>query len=1214
MLEEALKKQVLFFDGGMGTSIQGYRLEEKDFRGERFRDHARDLKGNNDLLNLTRPELVSEIHYKFLKAGANIICTNTFNSTKISQDDYGLSSLAYELNKEAAKLARKVLEAFRQEVPDRPLFVAGSLGPTNKTCSLSPDVNRPEHREVTFSGLVEAYYEQALGLWEGGVDILLPETVFDTLNLKACLFAIDKLFEEKSTRLPVIISVTVTDKSGRTLSGQTMEAFWNSIRHAKPLAVGINCALGARDMRPYVKELSDLCDCYISCYPNAGLPDALSETGYTETSEETASQLEEFARAGLLNLAGGCCGTTPEHIEKISSRLAKYPPRKIPIVERLTRLSGLEALRIRASDKFFVVVGERTNVTGSPKFRNLIAANDFVGALTVARQQVQSGANIIDINFDEGLLDSPACMVKFLNLIASEPEISRVPIMLDSSKWSVLEAGLQCMQGKGIVNSLSLKEGEDEFLAKAQLVRKYGAALIVMAFDEKGQATSREDKVNVCRRAYKLLVDKAGFDPCDIIFDANVLTVGTGMEEHNDYAKAFIGALPDIKAACPFALTSGGISNVSFSFRGQNRIREAMHASFLYHAIRNGLDMGIVNAGMIEVYEEVDRVLLQLVEAVLFNKAADATEKLIAYGQSHQETQESRQKKAQEWREAPVKERLKHALIQGIEDFIEADTEEARHLFVKPLEVIEGPLMDGMKEVGDLFGEGKMFLPQVVKSARVMKRAVAYLRPFMEKDKAAAPSRGKLVIATVKGDVHDIGKNIVSVVLGCNSYEVIDLGVMVRCEDILEKARSMDADIIGLSGLITPSLDEMVFNAKEMERQGFQVPLLIGGATTSKLHTAIKIAPHYSGPVCHVIDASRVVGVCNAFMNEASKEETVRALKEEQETLRSRREQTVSRAEFWTYEEACKRRLKVDRVSEPAPSFLGRRFFSASLKNIADFIDWAPFFWTWGIKGIYPHVLESPKWGEQARSLFKDAQKFLQDIIERSRFQAKASLGIWPVRKNGDDLDVLDPEGGRTLGTLCFLRQQKKGKEANESLCLSDYVQDEGDFLGAFAVTMGFEVGQWAEQFAKKQDDYSSIMVKALGDRMAEAFAELLHGELRKVWGYGKEETLSLEDLIKERYRGIRPAPGYPACPDHTEKQKLWELMDVERQTGIHLTESFAMDPPSSVSGYYFCHPQAKYFRVGSILEDQVKSYAVRKRMSLKEVEKWLAPILAYDP
>lgn len=1213
-LKSLLSQRIVFFDGAMGTMIQTFKLSEEDFRGDRFANYNGNLKGNNDLLVITKPEIIRDIHLQYLEAGADIISTNTFNSNSISQKDYGLESLCYELNYEAAKVAKSAAKEFEKKYK-RKAFVAGALGPTSKTCSLSPDVNHPEHREVNFQDLVKTYSEQTEALVEGGVDILLPETVFDTLNLKACLFGIESYFEKTKKRIPVIISVTITDRSGRTLSGQTIEAFWNSIRHTRPFAVGINCALGAKDMRPYIRELSRLADCYVHCYPNAGLPDPLSATGYNELPADTGGQLEEFAEEALINLAGGCCGTTPAHIKEIVRRLSKFPVRPIPNVPVKTRLSGLEPLSIISTETNFILVGERTNVTGSPRFNQLIKDKDFKTALTVARQQVENGANIIDINFDEGLLDSVACMRHFLNLIATEPTIARVPIMIDSSKWEVLEAGMQCIQGKGIVNSLSLKEGEEAFLHKARLVKNYGCALVVMAFDEQGQATTKEDKIRICARAYKLLTEKIHFDPSDIIFDPNVLTVGTGIAEHSDYAIHFFDAVKGIKEQCPYALTSGGVSNVSFSFRGQNRIREAMHSSFLYHAIQNGLNMGIVNAGMIEVYESIEPKLLELVEDVLLNRKEDATESLVSFSQSLNQDAGAREKKKDEWRSKPVGERIAYAMIQGIDDYIVQDTEEARHMFSKPLQVIEGPLMDGMREVGDLFGAGKMFLPQVVKSARVMKVAVAYLEPYMEKEKAVASTRGTIVLATVKGDVHDIGKNIVGVVLACNSYKVIDLGVMVPCEKILATAKEVGASIIGLSGLITPSLDEMIFNAKEMEHQGFKVPLLIGGATTSALHTAVKIAQHYSPPVCHVEDASRVVGVCNQLLSEEQAPQYIQKNEEDQEKLRQRHSQQDSKADYWTYKDALAKRFKTNALDDLKPAFLGIREVSDTpLEEIAKYIDWAPFFWSWGLQGIYPKIFDSPKWGKEARKLYDEAQVLLKEVLEAKHFGPKGIVGIWPAKQSGDDVLVLDPKTHKTISKFCFLRQQRKSESGEFTYSLADFISGDSAYVGAFAVSMGDEVGQWADTFSKKNDDYTSIMAKALGDRMAEAFAEYLHKKVRDWMGYGEGEDLSIDEIIREKYRGIRPAPGYPACPDHTEKQTIWELMDVEKRTGIRLTESYAMTPPSSVSGYYFFHPEAQYFRVGKILKDQLEDYAQRKNMKVAELERWLAPNLAYEP
>ncbi len=1225
-LLKELRQRILILDGAMGTMIQRYKLDEAQFRGERFKDHPVDLKGNNDLLVLTQPDIIKAIHTEYLAAGADIIETNSFSATTIAQADYQLESLAYELNKRSAEVAREAIEEFRAKHPERVCFVAGALGPTNRTLSLSPDVNNPAYRAVTFHEVAEAYYEAVCGLVDGGADILLPETTFDTLNLKAAIYAIERYFTEHGVRLPVMLSVTITDASGRTLSGQTTEAFWYSVRQAKPISVGINCALGATEMRPYIETLSRIADCAISCYPNAGLPNPLSVTGYDETPEITSGLLDDFAQSRLINIVGGCCGTTPDHIAAIARKMSQHAPRPIPTVEAATRLSGLEPLYIKPKSGLFYMVGERTNVTGSPKFAKLIKEGNFEAALAVARQQVESGANIIDVNFDEGMLDSEACMKRFLNLIASEPDIARVPVMIDSSKWSVLEAGLTCVQGKCIVNSISLKEGEEKFLEQARTIFCYGAAVVVMAFDEKGQAATRADKVRICQRAYQLLTEVVGFPPEDIIFDPNVLTVATGIEEHNSYAVDFIEAVREIKTTCPGALTSGGISNISFSFRGNNVVREAMHAAFLYHAIKAGLDMGIVNAGMLEVYEEVEPQLLVHVEDVLLNRRPDATERLLDFAERFKD--QSRQAKESDklaWRNGTVEERLSHALVKGIDEFIEIDTEEVRAKVARPLDVIEGPLMSGMKVVGNLFGEGKMFLPQVVKSARVMKKAVAYLQPFMEAEKAAQKAsdrkaQGRFLIATVKGDVHDIGKNIVAVVLACNNYEVTDLGVMVSCEEILRKAKELGADIIGLSGLITPSLDEMIHNASEMERQGFSIPLLIGGATTSKAHTAIKIAPHYHGATCHVADASLVVEVCNHLLSTERKAGYIEKLKHEQEELRERWAANLRESQLISLEEARKNRFVTDwaKVDIAEPERLGVwEHTDLKLDEIAAYIDWSPFFWTWDIKALYPKVLTHKTWGVQATELFADAQKVLEDIIRNQRFQARAVTGLWPAQSLGDDVELFVPgRPGQRLEILHFLRQQREKEAGKPAQCLADFVapKESGrmDYLGAFAVTAGHEVDEWAAHYEKKHDDYTAIMIKAIGDRMAEAMAEMIHKKMRQVWGYGRNEQTSLEDLIKEEYRGIRPAPGYPACPDHTEKATIWKLLGVEERIGMKLTESYAMYPGSSVSGYYFSHPEADYFRVGMIDKDQMQDYAQRKRMDLASTERWLQPIKGY--
>ena len=1220
-LKQLAKKKILIIDGAMGTMIQRYKLEEEDFRTPALKTHPVDLKGNNDLLCLSKPEIIKEIHRAYLDAGADIIGTNTFNGTTIAQEDYKTEGLVYEMNYQAAKLARETAEQFRKDT-GKEVFVAGALGPTNKTASLSPDVNDPGYRATDFDQLAASYKDQAKALVDGGAQILLPETVFDTLNLKACLFGIESLFDDLGKRLPLMISVTITDKSGRTLSGQTVGAFWNSIKHANPFSVGINCALGAQDMRPYIEELSKIADCYISCYPNAGLPNPLSDTGYDETPEDTSRQLEDFAQNSFVNLVGGCCGTTPDHIKAVATKLDGMAPRPIPEIAPSLRLSGLEALNISTDSAPFLMVGERTNVTGSPKFRRLIQDDDFDSALSVAKQQVTNGANIIDINFDEGLLDSKACMTRFLNLVSSEPDIARVPIMIDSSKWEVLEAGLKCIQGKGIVNSISLKEGEEEFLKYARIIQRYGAAAIVMAFDENGQAATRKDKVRICQRAYTLLTEKANFDPQDIIFDPNILTVATGIEEHNTYALDFIEAVQEIKETCPGARTSGGISNISFSFRGNNPVREAMHSAFLYHAIKSGLDMGIVNAGMLEVYEEVAPELLKKVEDVLLNRHSQATEDLVDFAEQFKGTAKKKDTSSLEWRQSSVEERLSHALVKGIPDFVDQDTEEARQAYPSPLAIIEGPLMDGMKIVGNLFGDGKMFLPQVVKSARVMKKAVTYLEPFMEKDQSkgsGSSSQGTMVIATVKGDVHDIGKNIVSVVMACNNYEVHDIGVMVRMETIIEKAKEVNADLIGLSGLITPSLEEMIFNAKEMQRLNFTTPLLIGGATTSKAHTAIKIAPVYESPVVHVADASLVVGVCNELMSPTKKPQFIKTLREEQEAVKERFYSTRSKAEFVPIEEARRKAFQLSEAYEPdRPNQLGVFKQCIALSEIVPMIDWSPFFWSWELKGVYPGILDSKKNGEQARELFRDAQNLLHDIVENQRFCPKVVLGFWPANRVGDDVEIYkDSTRSEVLETLHFIRQQRKKNEDKPYQCLADFVREKQfgcDFVGGFVVSMGTGVEDLARHFEDKQDDYSAILVKALGDRLAEALAEVMHKKARDIWGYGLQEQFTLNDLIQEKYRGIRPAPGYPACPDHSEKYTLWRLLDASQNTGVELTDSCAMTPPSSVSGLYFGHPDAQYFRVGNIQKDQVKDYAQRKGMEVGEVERWLAPNLGYDP
>lgn len=1219
-IEDLLKERILVLDGAMGTMIQRYSLTEEDFRGERFKDHPHPLKGNNDLLCITRPDIIESIHLQFLEAGANIIETCTFSSSRISQADYKMEHIVRELNIAGVKVARSAIDKFQKTNPDQPCFLAGAFGPTTKTASLSPDVNNPAYRAVSFDELVDVFYEQVDALLEAGVDLLLPETNIDTLNLKAAIFAIEKCFKNRGVRVPVSLSVTITDKSGRTLSGQTVEAFWNSVAHAKPLSVGINCALGAEDMRPYIEELAHVAGTHISCYPNAGLPNAFG--GYDQTPEDFGHHLHDFAVQGWLNIAGGCCGTTPDHIRAVAEAVKNVKPHKPVHPAEVTRLSGLEPLNI-TEDKGFLMVGERTNVTGSPKFKNLILAGDMEGALAVALQQVQNGANIIDVNFDEALLDGEKLMTEFLNLVASEPEISKVPIMIDSSKWSVIEAGLKCVQGKAIVNSISLKEGEDKFIEQAKLVRLYGASVIVMAFDEQGQAATKADKVRICQRAYKLLTEKVGFPPSDIIFDPNILTVATGIEEHNNYALDFIEATREIKATCPYAKVSGGVSNISFSFRGNNPVREAMHSVFLYHAIKAGMDMGIVNAGMLTVYEEIPKDLLELVEAVILNRRPDATERLISFAESVKASGEKAQVKDDAWRKEPVAARLSHALVKGIVEYIDEDAEEARKNYKKTLEVIEGPLMDGMKVVGELFGAGKMFLPQVVKSARVMKKAVAYLLPFMEAEKASSESnvkKDKILMATVKGDVHDIGKNIVGVVLACNNYEVIDLGVMVPADRILKEAREHNVSAIGLSGLITPSLDEMVYVAKEMEREGFKIPLLIGGATTSPAHTAVKIAEQYSEPVVHVLDASRVVNVMNELLNAEAKTKYAENVRKEQARLREQYLNRNAERNNLSLEDARKNKPKynwsTDEIAKP--SFIGKRVFADfPLSDLVPYIDWSPFFHTWELRGRFPQILEDEVVGKQATDLYNDAQKLLKDIVDNKRFTAKAIVGMFPANSVGDDIEVYSDESrSKILTTFHTLRQQMTKPDGQFNYALADYIapKDSGriDYIGGFAVTSGHGADEFEKLFEEKHDDYNSIMAKALADRLAEAFAEYMHKYIRDEWGFGKDENLSNSDLIKEKYRGIRPAAGYPASPDHTEKGILWDLLEVEKNTGIKLTESYAMWPGSSVSGLYFSHPDSKYFSVGKIGKDQISDYAKRKNMEIQIVEKWLSPYLDY--
>ena len=1215
-LKDRLHQRIVVLDGAMGTMIQKRNLAEADFRGTRFATHPCDVKGNNDLLVLTQPDLISSIHQEYLEAGADIIETNTFNSTAISMADYQMEHLAYELNVAGATAARKAADAAMHKDPSRSRIVAGVLGPTNRTASMSPDVNNPAFRAVTFEQLRQAYAEQVRGLVEGGSDLLLVETIFDTLNAKAAFFAIDQYCQEQGLSIPVMVSVTITDQSGRTLSGQTIEAFWHSIADAEPFSVGINCALGAKQMRPYIEELSKRAPVYISCHPNAGLPNAFG--GFDETPERMAADLREFAGNGWLNIVGGCCGSTPEHIAAIAEAVRDLPPHQVVEPDHGTRLSGLEPLTIRP-ELNFVNVGERTNVTGSPKFSRLIREGQFEEALAVARQQVEGGAQLIDVNMDEAMLDSENAMVQFLNLIASEPDICRVPVMVDSSKWSVIEAGLQCVQGKGVVNSISLKEGEETFKAQARLVKRYGAAVVVMAFDETGQADTIDRKVEICTRAYKILTEDVAFPPQDIIFDPNILTVATGIEEHNNYAVNFIEAIRQIKATLPYCKVSGGVSNISFSFRGNNVVREAMHAAFLYHAIQAGLDMAIVNAGQLGVYEEIPKDLLELVEDVLLNRRPDATERLVEFAETVQQ-QGKAVVKADAWRENSVEARLSHALVKGIVEFIDTDVEEARQKYDKPLKIIEGPLMDGMNVVGELFGAGKMFLPQVVKSARVMKKAVAYLLPFMDQEKEASGSsaQGKVLMATVKGDVHDIGKNIVGVVLGCNNYEVIDLGVMVPCDKILTRAKEEQVDMIGLSGLITPSLEEMAYNATEMARQGFDVPLLIGGATTSKAHTAVKIAPGYHEPVVHVTDASLAVNVVRQLLSKEEKPGFVEKVRQQQQQSREAYEGKKTQKKLLPLVEARQRRTPIDwQTSERAtPGFLGTRVIEDQpLSDLVPVIDWSPFFHTWELKGRYPKIFEDPIVGSRAKELFEDAQGLLKEILDNRLLTARAVYGLFPANSVDDDVEVYKDESrSEVLATFHTLRQQLEKPEGDANYALADFIAPKStgvaDYLGGFAVTTGIGIEALCERFEKDHDDYNSIMAKALADRLAEAFAEWLHREVREAWGYGKEEHLSAEDLIRERYRGIRPAPGYPACPDHTEKRILFDLLDAEQGTGIHLTETFAMFPASSVSGLYFAHPQAKYFAVGKIDHDQVKDYAARKQMDVATVQRWLSPNL----
>ena len=1219
-LEELLGQRILVLDGAMGTMIQRRRLEEADYRGEIFAGHAKELKGNLDALSLTRPDVIEDIHRAFLDAGADIIETNTFSANAVSQADYGLQHRVRELNVASARLAVKVAREITRRDPDRPRFVAGAIGPTNRTLSISPDVNRPGFRAIGFDELKDAYAEQVRGLLEGGVDLLLPETTFDTANLKAAIFAIEEVFEERGVRLPVILSITITDRSGRTLSGQTVEACWISIAHANPLAVGLNCALGAEDMRPYLEELAQVAPCFIHCYPNAGLPNAFGE--YDETPEHTARVIREFAEAGWVNLVGGCCGTTPEHVRAIADAVRGLRPHERTRVPHQARFSGLEPYVIRP-DTNFTVIGERTNVTGSKRFARLVKAGDYEAALAVALEQVRNGANLLDVNMDEGMIDGEEAMTTFLRLIASEPEIARVPIVIDSSKWSVIEAGLKCVQGKAVVNSLSLQEVEDAFREQARKVRRYGAGAVVMAFDEEGQATSVERKVEICQRAYRILVEEVGFPAEDIIFDPNILAIATGLAEHDEYAANFIEATRILKQACPGAKVSGGVSNLSFSFRGNDAVREAMHSAFLYHAIRAGLDMAIVNAGQLAVYEDIPKDLLERVEDVIFHRRPDATERLVAFAETVKGKKAAREEDLS-WRSGPVEARLSHALVHGIVDWIDEDVEEARRQYEKPLDVIEGPLMDGMKIVGDLFGAGKMFLPQVVKSARVMKKAVAVLLPYMEAERerlGTAESRGRILLATVKGDVHDIGKNIVGVVLGCNRYDVTDLGVMVPADKILATAREQGIDVIGLSGLITPSLDEMVHVAKEMKRQRFELPLLIGGATTSRQHTAVRIAPEYEPPTVHVLDASRVVGVVAALLSKERQAAFVEQNRRDQAELReihTRRKATT----IIPYREAVKQATRIEWRPEDVatPAFFGvRALEDFPLETLVRYIDWTFFFHAWELRGKFPQILEHPEYGAAARDLYDNARRLLDEIVSNRWLRANGVYGFWPANADGDDV-VLYTDATRAHEhlRLNMLRQQEK-KTATQSVfrSLADFVAPKAtglpDSVGAFAVTAGLGADELAKRFEKEHDDYQAILAKALADRLAEAFAECLHERARRDWGYGADEKLSTEELISERYRGIRPAYGYPACPEHSENAKVFSLLHAEK-LGMHLTEHFAISPAASVSGIYLAHPEARYFNLGKIGRDQVESYAERKGTDPRTIEKLLATELGYDP
>jgi 5-methyltetrahydrofolate--homocysteine methyltransferase len=1220
-MKEEVQKRILLLDGSWGVMIQGYKLGEDDFRGSRFGNHTSELKGNNDLLTLTKPEIIREIGNAYLSAGADIIETNTFTATETSQADYGLAHLVGELNLEGARLAREICDG--RSTSDRPKLVAGILGPTNRTASISPDVNDPAFRNITFDELRRTYKEAALGLIRGGSDLLMVETIFDTLNAKAAIFAIEEAFEELGERLPVWISGTITDLSGRTLTGQVPEAFWHSVRHANPFAIGLNCALGAKEMRQYVAELSGVADTLVSAHPNAGLPNEFG--GYDDTPEQMAEKIGEFARSGLVNIVGGCCGTTPEHIKAFAEAVKGVPPRAIPEKPRYLRLSGLEPFTL-TPEMNFVNIGERTNITGSAKFRKLIAADDYEGALAVARGQVENGAQIIDVNMDEGLIDSEAAMRRFLNLVAGEPDISRVPVMIDSSKWSVIESGLKCVQGKCIVNSISLKEGEEAFVARAKEVRRFGAAAVVMAFDEQGQADTRGRKFDICKRAYDILVNQVGFPPEDIIFDPNIFAVATGLEEHAEYGVAFIDAAARIRKELPHVHVSGGVSNFSFSFRGNDAVREAMHSVFLFHAIKAGMDMGIVNAGQLTVYQDIPTPLREGIEDVLFNRRADATERLLDLANQYKGGGAVAEVENAAWRSLPVQERITHALVHGIDSFVVEDTEEARAQAVRPLDVIEGPLMAGMNVVGDLFGSGKMFLPQVVKSARVMKKAVAYLLPYMEAEQAKNQTKepaGRIVMATVKGDVHDIGKNIVGVVLQCNGYEVIDLGVMTPAQRILDVAREKGANIIGLSGLITPSLDEMCHVASEMERQGFDIPLLIGGATTSRVHTAVKIDPNYRrGQTVYVSDASRAVGVASNLLSKTANADFVANIRKEYEEVARNHAAQRAPGRRLSLADARANKLKIDwsKYAPPTPTFMGvRSYENYDLAELARYIDWTPFFQTWELVGKYPSIFEDDKYGSAARNLFADAQKMLAKIVDEKWLNARAAFGFFPANVQGEDDVVVfgDQERKSPIATLHTLRQQMSRDSAKPNLALADFIAPSGvpDYIGAFVVTAGHGEEEHIKRFEADKDDYSAILLRALADRLAEAFAERLHERVRReFWAYAPDENLTNEQLVAETYRGIRPAPGYPAQPEHTEKGTLFKLLDAEARAGVQLTESFAMWPGSSVSGFYFSHPESRYFGVGKIEKDQVEDYARRKCWALAEAERWLAPILNYNP